>query len=144
MTRKNRPFIIDANLNSILKSYLPLGARTTTEYGLRQSAPDNPDIIYLCQRERAILVTADARILQHFRDYQRAHNSCCWGLLLLPDGELHQIDILRRLRAGKLKLKHPRDDVFRFEDVRNDNLLVNLRTHPPEIGELCNCEWQED
>jgi hypothetical protein len=77
-------------------------------------------------------------------NYQKAHNDCCWGLLLLPDGELKQIDVLTRLRAGKLKLKHPREEIFRFEHVRLDNLLVNLRANPPEIGELCDCEWIED
>lgn len=143
MTKKNQPFILDADLSSNLKHYLQMGARTTVEYGLRHNAPDNPDVINLCQREHAILITADTGFLQHFRDYQKAHNDCCWGLLLLPDCELRQIDVLSRLRAGKLRLKHPKDDVLRFEDVRNDNLLVNLRANPPEIGELCMCEWDE-
>lgn len=144
MTKKNRPFIVDANLSSTLKSCLPLGARTTAECGLRHNAPDNPDVIDLCQRQHAILVTADAGFVQHFRDYQNSHNECCWGLLLLPDGELRQIEVLNRLRVGKLMLKHPHDEIFRFEDVRNDNLLVNLRANPPEIGELCECEWNKE
>ena len=144
MTRKSKPFILDADLSPALKGCLPRGARTTVEHGLRANAPDNPEVIDLCQREHAILVTADKGYVRHFKDYQRAHNDCCWGLLLLPDGELKQIDLLQRLRAGKLRLKHPKDEVFRFEDVRNDNLLVNLSANPPRVAELCDCVWQDD
>ena len=94
--------------------------------------------------ENAILVTADTEFLHHLRRYQREHNACCWGLVLLPSEELKQIDILRRIKAGKLKLKDPIDEVFHFENARADNLFVNLRANPPEISELCDCEWDED
>jgi predicted nuclease of predicted toxin-antitoxin system len=143
MSRKRQPFILDKNLGEGLKNYLPRGARTTVECGLPPHAPDDPDVVDLCQRERAILVTADIEFPKHFRKYQKAHNDCCWGLLLLPAEEQKQINVLKRLAAGKLILKHPKDDIFRFEDVRMDNLLVNLRADPPVIAELCSCEWAD-
>jgi hypothetical protein len=107
------------------------------------NAPDDPDVIDLCQREHAILVTADAEFPQHFHRYQKAHNDCCWGLILLPSDELKQIEVLKRIKDGKLILKHPKDEIFKFEHVRMDNLLVDLRTNPPKIAELCECEWIE-
>jgi hypothetical protein len=141
MSQKKQPFIIDNDLGPGIREYLPRDARTTVECGLPPHAPDDPDVIDLCQREEAILVTADLEFPKHFKKYQKAHNDCCWGLILLPGEEQKQIDVLKRLKAGKLNLKHPRDEIFRFEDVRWDNLLVNLRANPPAIVELCNCEW---
>ena len=144
MSDKKQPFIIDENLSSRLKDYLPREARTTVEWGLPPHAPDNPDVLDLCQRENAILVTADKGFLKHIKDYQRTHNDCCWGLLLLPDGELNQIDVLSRLKEGKIKLSYPKLREFSFKLVRHDNLIVNLRTNPPEVRELCDCEWKGD
>lgn len=141
MSDKKHPFIIDNDLSPHIREYLPRGARTTVELGLPSHAPDNPDVIELCQRESAILVTADTKFPKHFKDYQRAHNDCCWGLLLLPDGEQKQIDVLTRLKEGKLKLQYPKLQAFSFELARQDNLFVNLRANPPQIGELCDCEW---
>lgn len=143
MSSKKQLFILDENLSAILKEFLPREARTTLECGLRPHAPDDPDVVDLCQRERAILLTADIEFPRHFRRYQRSRNDCCYGLVLLPADEQKQVDVLKRLKAGKLRLKHPKDDVFRFEDVRMDNLLVNLRANPPEISELCDCTWQD-
>ena len=144
MSKKKQPFIIDNDVGVNLKPYLPADARTTVECGLRPDAPDYPDVVSLCQRENAILVTADTEFLRHLRRYQKEHKVCCWGLVLLPSEELKQIDILRRIKAGKLKLKDPIDDVFHFENARADNLFVNLRANPPEISELCDCEWDDD
>ncbi|MGA3332706.1 MAG: DUF5615 family PIN-like protein [Terracidiphilus sp.] len=143
MSNKKQPFIIDNDLSPRLRQYLPRNARTTAECGLRPHAPDNPNVIDLCQRKNAILVTADAGFLKHIKNYQRSHNDCCWGLLLLPDGELNQIDVLSRLKEGKIKLAHPKLETFSFELVRHDNLIVNLRSNPPEIRELCDCKWEE-
>jgi predicted nuclease of predicted toxin-antitoxin system len=143
MSDKKQPFIIDNDLSPRLKDHLPREARTTVECGLRPNAPDNPNVINLCQRKNAILVTADTGFLKHIKDYQRRHNDCCWGLLLLPDGELSQVDALSRLQQGKIKLVHPKLETFSFELVRHDNLIVNLRANPPEIRELCDCEWEE-
>jgi hypothetical protein len=144
MSKKKQPFIIDHDLGVNLKPYLPADARTTVECGLRANAPDYPDVVDLCQRENAILVTADTEFHEHFKRYQREHNECCWGLVLLPGEEMRQIEVLKRVRTGKLKLKDPTDDVFYFENARADNLFVNLRSNPPEISELCDCEWDED
>jgi predicted nuclease of predicted toxin-antitoxin system len=144
MSKKKQPFIIDNDLSAELKPYLPSDARTTVECGLRPNAPDYPDVVDLCQREEAMLVTADKEFPDHLRRYQREHNDCCWGLILLPSDELKQIEILKRVKAGKLKLKHPVDRVFQFEDARHENLFVNLRANPPEVTELCTCEWDED
>jgi len=144
MSKKKQPFIIDHNIDADLKPYLPADARTTVECGLRPNAPDYPDVVALCQRENAILVTADAEFPQHFRKYQKEHNDCCWGLVLLPSEELKQIDVLKRIKAGKVKLKHPVDDDFHFENARMDNLFVNLRANPPTISELCDCKWHYD
>jgi predicted nuclease of predicted toxin-antitoxin system len=141
MSKKRQLFIIDNDLGVNLKPYLPAEARTTVELGLRPNAPDYHDVVDLCQRENAILVTADTDFPEDFKRYQREHNECCWGLVLLPSEELRQIDVLKRVKAGKLKLKHPIDDVFYFENARADNLFVNLRSNPPEISELCDCEW---
>src|SRR5258706_6252231 len=112
MSKKKQPFIIDNDLGVNLKAYLPADARTTVECGLPPHAPDYPDVVDLCQRENAILVTADTKFAQHFEKYQREHNACCWGLVLLPSEELKQIDLLKRIKAGKLRLKDPIDDVF--------------------------------
>ena len=97
----------------------------------------------LCQRENAILITADVEFWKHFQNYQRTHNRCCWGLVLLPGEEQKQVDVLKRVKAGKLALKHPTMRIFSFEDVRHDNLFVNLRANPPEVRELCDCEWMD-
>src|ERR1700722_19866957 len=36
------------------------------------------------------------------------------------------------------------DKVFHFENARWDNLFVNLKANPPEVEELCECEWDKD
>jgi hypothetical protein len=143
MNKKKQPFILDNDLGECIKEYLPREARRTVEFGLPPHAADNPDVLDLCQREEAILVTADVEFPRHFRKYQKAHNYCCWGLILLPAEEPKQIDVLKRAKAGKLNLKHPKEEIFRFEDVRMDNLLVNLRANPPYVAELCDCEWMD-
>lgn len=143
MSKKKQPFIIDNDLSAVLRAYLPSDARTTLECGLRPNAPDYPDVVDLCQRDQAMLVTADTEFPNHMRRYQREHNTCCWGLVLLPSEELKQIEVLRRIRDGKLKIKHPISRVFQFEDARHENLFVNLRSNPPEVTELCTCEWDE-
>lgn len=144
MSKKKQPFIIDNDLGPELKEFLPADARTTVECGLRPNAPDYPDVVDLCQHEEAILVTADREFPDHLRRYQREHNQCCWGLVLLPSEQIKQIETLKRVKAGKLKVKDPIDKVFHWENARHDNLFVNLRANPPEVTELCTCEWQED
>jgi predicted nuclease of predicted toxin-antitoxin system len=144
MSKKKQPFVIDNDLSAALKEYLPSDARTTVECGLRPNAPDYPDVVDLCQQEEAMLVTADTEFPDHLKRYQREHNTCCWGLVLLPSDELKQIEVLKRIKAGKLKIKHPVAKVFHFDFARHENLFVNLRANPPEVTELCTCEWDED
>jgi len=98
----------------------------------------------LCFREEAILVTADTEFPAHIKRYQKEHNDCCRGLLLLPSEELKQTDVLKRLKNKKIILKHPVDDEFSFETARWDNLLINLKANPPQVSEFCNCRWPED
>jgi predicted nuclease of predicted toxin-antitoxin system len=71
MSKKKHAFIIDNDLSAELKPYLPSGARTTVESGLRPNAPDYPDVVDLCQREEAMLVTADREFPDHLRRYRR-------------------------------------------------------------------------
>jgi len=144
MTKKKQPFIIDNDLSATLKEYLPSDARTTRECGLRPSAPDYPDVVDLCQQNEAMLVTADTEFPDHLKRYQREHNTCCWGLVLLPSDEIKQIDVLKRIKNRKLKIKHPIARVFQFEDARHENLFINLRANPPEVTELCTCEWEDN
>lgn len=145
MSGKPRPFIIDKNLSPRLKDYLPGDGKTTIECGLPQHALDNPDILDLCQRENAMLVTADEGfITKHIRAYQRSHNDCCWGVLLLPNDIIKQINLLQRLKEGKIKLSYPKLPRFTFDLARHDNLLVDLRTNPPAVRELCGCPWYSD
>jgi len=144
MSKKKQPFVIDHDLSQKLKEFLPSDARTTVECGLPPHAPDYPDVVDLCQTESAMLVTADTEFPDHLKRYQREHNTCCWGLVLLPSDELKQIEILKRIKAGKLKIKHPLSQVFHFEDARHENLFVNLRANPPEVTELCSCEWDDE
>jgi hypothetical protein len=143
MSKKRQPFIIDENLSSALRPYLPADSRTTVECGLRKGTADYPFVLDLCQREKAMLVTADVEFPKHIQRYQRERNECCWGLLLLPGEEGRQVDILRRLKEGKMKLKHPRIHDFRFDYARRDNLFVNLRADPPQVTDLCDCEWED-
>ncbi len=144
MSKKRQPFIIDNDLGPAIKEYLPADSRTTVECGMRPNTPDYPFLLDLCQREEAMFVTADTEFPAHVKRYQREHNDCCWGLLLLPSEELKQIDVLKRLRDGKIKLKHPKDDDFKFDYARHENLFINLRADPPEVRELCACKWDEE
>ena len=144
MSKKKQPFIIDENLGSALKPYLPADSRTTVECGMRKGTPDYPFVLDLCQREEAMLVTADIEFPRHIKRYQRAHNECCWGLMLLPAEELKQIDVLKRLKEGKIELKHPKYDDLKFDYARHDNLFVNLRADPPQVSDLCDCEWDNE
>ncbi len=102
MSKKKQPFITDESLSPTLKPYLPADSRTTVECGLRKGTKDYPWIMDLCQREQAMLVTADLGFGKHVARYQREHNDCCWGLLLLPDNEGKQIEMLKRLKEGKI------------------------------------------
>jgi hypothetical protein len=141
MNHKKHPFILDNNLNNPqLNDYLPRSAKTTVECGLKPHDKD-PLIVELCQRNHAILVTADLEFLKHFHDYQRSHNRCCWGLVMLPGEKLKQVEVLNKIKKGKLRLRHDRLEPFTFEDVRQCNLYVNLRADPPQIDEICDCEW---
>ena len=54
-----------------------------------------------------MLVTADIGFPRHIKKYQLTHNSCCWGLMLLPGEEIKQINLLKRLNQGRLRLTHP-------------------------------------
>jgi len=144
MIKKRQPFIIDNDLGPALKTLLPGDARTTVQCGLPPHAPDYPDVVDLCFREQAILVTADTDFPAHIRRYQKEHNDCCRGLLLVPSEELKQGEVLKRLKNKKIILKHPVDDQFSFETARWDHLLINLRANPPQVTGLCNCKWQED
>jgi hypothetical protein len=144
MSKKKQPFIIDEDLSAALKPYLPADSRTTVECGLRKGTPDFPFVLDLCQREKAMLVTADIEFPKHVKRYQRSHNDCCWGLMLLPDGELNQIALLKSLKEGKIKLNHPKVKDFKFDFARHDNLFINLRANPPNVSELCDCEWDDD
>jgi hypothetical protein len=90
-----------------------------------------------------MLVTADTGFPDHIKRYQREHNDCCWGLLLLPDKESKQIDVLKRLKERKIKLKHPKHPALHFDLARHQNLFVNLRADPPKVTELCDCEWDD-
>lgn len=143
MSKKKQPFIIDENLSDTIKPYLPADSRTTVECGLRKGTKDYPFVMDLCQHEEAMLVTKDMGFTSHVKRYQHEHNDCCWGLLLLPDNEGKQIEILRRLKEGKIKLKHPKGHDFKFDFARHQNLCVNLRAEPPTVTELCDCEWEE-
>lgn len=127
MSQKKQPFIIDEDLGDALKEYLPADSRTTVECGLRKGTPDFPFVLDLCQREEAMLVMADIEFPKHVKRYQLSHNDCCWGLMLLPDGELKQIERLKELKEGKIKLTHPKIKNFKFDYARHDNLFVNLR-----------------
>jgi predicted nuclease of predicted toxin-antitoxin system len=143
MSKKKQPFIIDENLSAALKPYLPADSRTTVECGLPKGTKDYPWIMDLCQRKKAMLVTADLGFCKHVARYQRERNDCCWGLLLLPDNEGKQIELLKKLGDGKIKLKHPVDDEFHFDAARHENLCVNSIANPPQVTELCNCEWDD-
>lgn len=143
MSKKKQPFIIDEDLGPALKPYLPADSRTTVECGVRKGTPDYPFILDLCQRKEAMLVTADVEFPKHIKRYQKEHNECCWGLMLLPGDEAKQVEVLRRLKEGKIKLKHPKDPNFRFDYARHDNLFVNLRADPPQVTDLCDCEWED-
>jgi hypothetical protein len=160
---------------------LSRGGRTTVECGMRKGTPDLPFVLDLCQREEAMLVTADnpagrydliaalrfssmmngcfflringireyypnprIEFPRHIKKYQRSHNDCCWGLMLLPADETKQIEILQRLKQGKIKLTHPHIPDFHFDYARHDNLFINLRADPPTVSDLCDCEWDED
>jgi hypothetical protein len=127
MSKKKHPFIIDENLSAAIKSYLPAGSRTTVECGMRKGTPDLPFVLDLCQREEAMLVTAVIEFPSHIKKYQRSHNDCCWGSMLLPADETKQIEILQRLKQGKIKLTHPHIPDFHFDYARHDNLFINLR-----------------
>ena len=114
MSKKKHPFIIDESLSAAIKSYLPAGSRTTVECGMRKGTPDLPFVLDLCQREEAMLVTADIEFPRHVKKYQRSHNDCCWGLMLLPADKTKQIEILQRLKQGKITLTHPHIPDSRF------------------------------
>jgi len=83
MSRKKQPFIIDENLGAAIKAYLPAGSRTTVECGVRKGTPDLPFVLDLCQREEAMLVSADIEFPRHIKKYQLppttivAGVSCC-------------------------------------------------------------------
>ena len=142
MSKKKQTFIIDHNLSFALKSHLPGESRTIVECGLRPNAPDYPDVVDLCQRRGAMLVTADTEFTAHLKRYQREHNDCCWGLLLLPSDVLKQINMLKDYRSGRLIIPYPLKGVeFRFDKAQQSNLCVNLRANPPETSELCDCAW---
>jgi len=137
---KRKHFIIDQNISPELKKFLAAGTRTTTECGLPPQAPD-PDALELCQQEHATLITADFGLPKHLDKYQKSHNTCGYGLFIVPIEQHRQIDLFKRMRTGKPKLKQPRDPVFRFEDAGDDNLLVDLRADQPKVVELCSCKW---
>src|ERR1700734_4114107 len=100
MSKKKQPFIIDENLSTGIKPYLPADSRTTVECGLKSGTEDYPFVLDLCQREEAMLVTADIEFPRLIKKYQLTHNNCCWGLMLLPGEEIKQINVLTRLNEG--------------------------------------------
>ena len=99
--QEETPFIIDENLGAAIKAYLPAGSRTTVECGMRKGTPDLPFVLDLCQREEAMLVTADIEFPRHIKKYQRSHNDCCWGLMLLPADEAKANRCAAEAKTGK-------------------------------------------
>jgi hypothetical protein len=85
---------------------LDFDLRTTVECGLGPNAPDYAGGCRFMPERGAMLVTADKEFPDDLGHYQREHNDCCWGLILLPSDELKQIEVLKRVRAGELKIKH--------------------------------------
>ena len=61
---------------------------------------------------------------------------------MLPADAQKLIDVLQKVNGGKLRLKHPKERPISFQDVRHNNLYVNLRANPPEVQEICECKWQ--
>ena len=106
-------------------------SRPTVECGMRKGAPDFPFVLDLCQREEAMLVTADIEFPRHIKKNQRSHNDCCWQLMLLPADETKQIEA-SETETGKDQAHPSPNSHFHFDYARHDN-LVNLRAHPPTV-----------
>jgi len=144
-------FILDNSLSDSLKPYFPsLSAKKTVEYGLKSNAKDNPEVVALAFRQKAILVTTDIKMVEHCKAYQRSLSrklarKCVFGLLLLPDGDESQKRVLGDIKSGKRNLRHKQyKGHVTWEYVRTDNLVVNARTQDLQIQELCDCEWEGD
>jgi hypothetical protein len=144
-------FILDNCLSDSLKPYFPSGSvKRTIEYGLKSNAEDNPEVVALAFRQKAILVTKDIKMIEHCKAYQKTlsrklDRKCVFGLLLLPDGEESQKRVLGDIKSGRRKLHHKQyKGQVAWEYVRTDNLVVNARTPDLQIQELCDCKWEGD
>jgi hypothetical protein len=142
VSRKKVPFILDIHIGPEARAALPRPGKSTVEYGLPRHAPDNPEILDLCQREEGMLVTADVGFREHVKAWQKAHNDCAWGMILLPSEDLKAAAVLKSWQDGKVKLYHPRDgDELHYDLARGSNLLIDFRVDPPKVTELCDCPW---
>jgi hypothetical protein len=118
---------------------------TILDGGLEPTA-DDMEVIELALIRHAILVTADVKIPAKCKTYQDRSGDCLYGLLLLPDGIEIQKRLLSELRQGTKQIRHARyDKPLTWADVHHDNLLIKLhKSGDPDVGELCNCPWDED
>lgn len=138
-------FILDNSVKHLKQSFSEGASKTTVDCGLQPHAPDE-DVIDLAFRERAILVTADAKFEGKCRKFQSKRNRCLRGLLLLPDGREQQERVLLDIRQGRRIMCHAHFKISpTWEDIRKENLFVNARISGQlQLKDLCACEWEDD
>jgi hypothetical protein len=138
-------FMLDNSVKHLKTCFARGAAKTNTDCGLKEY-DDDFLVIEKAWKEGAILITTDVKVVAKCRKFQKDHNTCLYGLLLLPDGKVPQERVLNDLRARRKTLRHPHyKNHVTWEHVRTANLFVNARVPSnPTLQELCDCKWEED
>lgn len=126
-------------MSANLMQYLPKGAYALADFDFPEGS-SRQDIVRFCQQRHGILVTVDSEyVLLLVTDTQAA-----WGVILLPQAETSQIDVLRRLLAGSLHFRPPTERTSVTEYIRRNRLLLDIRRDPPILSLYFNCCWQPE
>lgn len=160
MPKHQEPLVLDKNVAPDVASavgYRPVSASTIRpQRGYRGSHSDDEDFAHVLQlgAERAVpVLTNDGDLINKarvFSDEQSktrrgAEEWCTRGVVVLPKGKAEQISTLQRFEGGEIDVIPAASGVpapRNLEDVREQNVGVDLRADHPRAIDLCHHEFE--
>lgn len=136
LLRSKLRFILDRGFSVKLAAYFPEGTHSPYSLGLAQQ-PSSQEVLKLCQEKHGILVTANAE----YASLLSLDRKTSWGVLLLPNNEAVQLDIVRRLFVGNLVFRPSVERIAMLEYARRNRLLLDMRHDQPILSVFCDCRW---
>jgi hypothetical protein len=136
LLRSKLRFIVDHDFAVDLALYLPAGTFSPYSLGFDRR-PSRQEVARLCQQKHGILATADSAYVPLL---SLSHKTS-WGVLLLPDNESAQLNVVRRLFAGNLAFRPSVERMAMVDYASRNRLLVDMRHDEPVVSIFSDCRW---